>query len=43
MIDALDNAYIKNEQFIYYKEKIAEVERILNGYIAYLEKKNKLN
>lgn len=43
LIDALDNSYINNEQFIYYKEKLAEVERILNGYIAYLEKQHKLN
>lgn len=43
LIDAFDNQYINNEQLIYYKEKLAEVERILNGYIAYLEKHNKLN
>lgn len=43
LIDAFDNQYINNEQLIYYKEKLAEVERILNGYIAYLEKQHKLN
>lgn len=43
LIDASDNAYINNEQLIYHKEKLAEVEGILNGYIAYLEKQNKLN
>ena len=38
LIDALDATYISNDQLNYYKLKIDEVERLLNGYIAYLRK-----
>ena len=38
LIDALDAKYISNDQLNYYKLKIDEVEKLLNGYIAYLRK-----
>lgn len=37
-IDAADCRYITNEELLHYRNKIDEVERILNGYINYLEK-----
>jgi four helix bundle protein len=36
LIDALDCSYIEQVELDYYKDKIAEVTRLLNGYIAYL-------
>lgn len=39
LIDAYDEKYIEQEQLNYFRNKIAEVERLLNGYISYLEKK----
>lgn len=39
LIDALDEKYISEEQLKYYRNKISEVEKLLNGYISYLEKK----
>lgn len=41
LIDALDEEYISEEQLIYYRNKISEVEKLLNGYIGYLEKRSK--
>ena len=38
LIDAKDCKYINEEQLQYFKNKIDEVERLLNGYIAYLRK-----
>lgn len=38
LIDALDAKYISNDQLSYYKLKIDEAERLLNGYISYLRK-----
>jgi four helix bundle protein len=38
LIDALDCSYISEEQLNYFKNKIEEVERLLNGYISYLRK-----
>ncbi len=38
LIDACDCNYITNETLIYYRERLAETERILNGYISWLEK-----
>jgi four helix bundle protein len=38
LIDAFDCGYIKTDQLHHFREKIKEVERILNGYIAYLER-----
>ena len=38
LIDAFDCKYISKEQINYFKTKIDEVERLLNGYIAYLRK-----
>jgi len=38
LIDALDCNYINKEQLDDYKNKISEVERLLNGYIAFLRK-----
>jgi four helix bundle protein len=37
LIDAFDCSYINSEQLQYYKDKIIEVEKILNGYIRYLK------
>lgn len=39
LIDAFDCKYISEEQLNYFKNRIDEVERLLNGYIAYLKKK----
>ena len=33
LIDAFDENYITEEQLKYYREKIVEVEKLLNGYI----------
>ena len=38
LIDAFDCAYINENQLNYFKIKIEEVERILNGYISFLRK-----
>ena len=35
---AVDCRYITDEQLLYYRSKIEEMERLLNGYINYLEK-----
>jgi four helix bundle protein len=37
-IDAVDCRYITDEQLLYFTNKIDEIERLLNGYINYLEK-----
>lgn len=39
LIDALDEKLITGEQLNYFRNKITEVEKLLNGYINYLEKK----
>lgn len=41
LIDGLDEKYINEEQLNYFRNKITEVEKLLNGYINYLEKKSK--
>ncbi len=41
LIDARDEIYITEEQLNYYRTKITEVEKLLNGYISYLEKKSR--
>ncbi|HEY6976956.1 MAG TPA: four helix bundle protein [Chitinophagaceae bacterium] len=38
LIDALDCTYINEGQLDYFKNKIDEIERLLNGYMAYLRK-----
>ncbi|HEX7847002.1 MAG TPA: four helix bundle protein [Chitinophagaceae bacterium] len=38
LIDAFDCNYISDERLKYFRAKIDEVERLLNGYINYLEK-----
>ena len=38
LIEASDSTYIKEDQLDYFKNKIDEIERLLNGYIAYLRK-----
>ena len=38
LIDAFDCKMIDTDQLGYFKTKIGEVERLLNGYIAYLRK-----
>ena len=42
LIDAMDCNYISKEQPTYFKTKIDEVERLLNGYISYLRKQANL-
>jgi four helix bundle protein len=37
-IDAFDEAYISEEQLNYYRTRIDKVEKLLNGYMAWLEK-----
>ena len=39
LIDAFDESLIPEEKLIYFKNKITEVEKMLNGYIKYLEKR----
>ena len=39
LIDALDSNCINAEQLQYFRSKIGEVEKLLNGYIKYLESK----
>lgn len=41
LIDAKDEELITQEQLNYYRNKITEVEKLLNGYINYLEKRSK--
>ncbi|AEW02424.1 four helix bundle protein [Niastella koreensis] len=36
-IDAFDCSYITTEQLQYYRNRINQVEKILNGYIRYLK------
>ena len=36
---ALDEAFITEDQFIKYEEKITEVKQLINGYIRFLRKK----
>ena len=38
LIDAFDESYITEQQLDYFKLKIDEVGRLLNGYITYLRK-----
>lgn len=39
LIHALDEKYINEDQLIFFRNKITEVEKLLNGYISWLEKK----
>jgi four helix bundle protein len=39
LIDAFDEKFISEEQLNYYRNKISEIEKLLNGYISYMEKK----
>jgi len=39
LIDALDEGFITEERLNYFKKKGKEIERLLNGYIAFLRKK----
>jgi len=41
LIDAFDESLISEEKLNYFKNKITEVEKMLNGYISYLEKRAK--
>lgn len=38
-IDAFDEKYIDLDKLEHFRNKIADVERLLNGYISFLEKK----
>ncbi len=39
LIDAIDEAYITNEQLIELKIDAKEIERLINDYLIYLRKK----
>ena len=41
LIDAYDEGFIIEERLNHFKNKITEVEKLLNGYIGYLEKRSK--
>lgn len=41
LIDALDEEFITEEQMQLFRNRITEVEKVLNGYISYLERKSK--
>ena len=41
LIDAFDCGYINNETLLNFRIKITEVERLLNGYVNFLERKSK--
>ena len=41
LVDAFDCLYINEEKLIYYRNKITEIEKMLNGYISFLDKKSK--
>lgn len=41
LIDALDEDFITEEQMQLFRNKITDVEKVLNGYISYLERKSK--
>src|SRR5688572_24103967 len=38
LIDAYDSEYISQDQLLYYKTKVDDVGKLLNGYITYLRK-----
>ncbi|MGC4232539.1 MAG: four helix bundle protein [Niabella sp.] len=40
LIDALDEEYITKDKLNYFRNKITEAEKLLNGYISYLERKS---
>lgn len=40
LIDAFDEKYIDEAQLIFFRNKITEVEKLLNGYINWLERKS---
>jgi four helix bundle protein len=40
LIDAFDEEYITDEELKYYREKVLHCIKVLNGYIAYLERKS---
>jgi four helix bundle protein len=40
LIDAFDGNCINEEQLLNFRNKITEVEKLLNGYISWLEKKS---
>ncbi|MBO9619094.1 MAG: four helix bundle protein [Niabella sp.] len=41
LIDALDEDFITESALEIFRQRITEVEKLLNGYIAYLERKAK--
>ncbi len=41
LIDALGEDFITEEQMQLFRNKITDVEKVLNGYISYLERKSK--
>ncbi|HNU86982.1 MAG TPA: four helix bundle protein [Ferruginibacter sp.] len=41
LVDAFDCSYIEDDILISFRSKISEVEKLLNCYITYLDKKSK--
>ena len=41
LIDSFDEKYITEEQLTDFRNKVTGVEKLLNGYISYLERKHK--
>ncbi|HEV8283954.1 MAG TPA: four helix bundle protein [Chitinophagaceae bacterium] len=41
LIDAFDCKYISEDRLSYYRKKVTIIEKLLNGYISWLEKQNK--
>jgi four helix bundle protein len=41
LIDAYDEEYITQEELDYFKTKGKELERLINGYLDFLRKKQK--
>lgn len=41
LIDSFDDKYITEEQLTDFRNKVTGVEKLLNGYISYLERKHK--
>ncbi len=40
LIDAFDEEYITDEELKYFREKVLHCIKVLNGYIAYLERQS---
>ncbi|MFT4094764.1 MAG: hypothetical protein QM640_14125 [Niabella sp.] len=41
LIDSFDEGFVTGDQLQMFRNKITEVEKVLNGYITWLERKSK--